>query len=138
MPKDTESVVIDSYPVDDGHLSLRKRLQVVHNPSSYAPANKWFNRDMDPTPPEDQTWGIWNYIAYWICGAFSISIWEQGSSMFAVGLKWKLSIFGALTLLATSRTPGLELWSDGKWFPIEPTHSAYVFNIGNKLVTLSI
>lgn len=30
--------------------------------------------------------------AYWICDAFSIAIWEQGSSMVAVGLNWKLSI----------------------------------------------
>ncbi|KAK0446053.1 permease for cytosine/purines, uracil, thiamine, allantoin-domain-containing protein [Desarmillaria tabescens] len=47
---------------------------------------------MDPTPPEDRTWDTWDYFAYWICDAFSISIWEQGSSMVAVGLNWKLSI----------------------------------------------
>ncbi|KAK0446054.1 oxidoreductase [Desarmillaria tabescens] len=41
--------------------------------------------------------------------------------------------FGALTLLATSGTPGLELWSDGKWFPIEPAHGAYVVNVGDLL-----
>lgn len=41
--------------------------------------------------------------------------------------------FGALTLLATSGTPGLELWSNGKWFPIEPAHGAYVVNVGDLL-----
>ncbi|KAK0480875.1 permease for cytosine/purines, uracil, thiamine, allantoin-domain-containing protein [Armillaria novae-zelandiae] len=93
MAKATESVVVDSYPANDEHPnSLRKRLQVAHNPSSYAPSSKWSNRDMDPTPPEDRTWGAWDYFAYWICDAFSIAIWEQGSSMVAVGLNWKLSI----------------------------------------------
>ncbi|PBK70996.1 hypothetical protein ARMSODRAFT_1083911 [Armillaria solidipes] len=92
MAKDTESVIVDSYPADDEHPSLRKRLQVAHNPSSYAPSSKLSNRDMDPTPPEDRTTGAWDYFAYWICDAFSISTWEQGSSMVAVGLDWKLSI----------------------------------------------
>ncbi|PBK94669.1 hypothetical protein ARMGADRAFT_61902 [Armillaria gallica] len=36
--------------------------------------------------------GAWDYFAYRICDAFSIANWEQGSSMVAVGLNWKLSI----------------------------------------------
>lgn len=64
MAKDTESVVVDSYPANDEHPSLRKRLQVAHNPSSYAPSSKWSNRDMDPTPPEDRTWGASPFLQY--------------------------------------------------------------------------
>ncbi|KAK0232404.1 hypothetical protein EDD85DRAFT_793220 [Armillaria nabsnona] len=73
MAKDTESVVVDSYPANDEHPSLPKRLQVAHNPSLYAPSSKWSNQDMDPTPPEDRTWVAWDYFAYWICDAFSRS-----------------------------------------------------------------
>lgn len=62
MAKDTESVV-DSYPANDEHPGiLRKRLQVAHNPSSYAPSSKWSNRDMDPTPPGNRTWSAWDYL----------------------------------------------------------------------------
>ncbi len=34
--------------------------------SAIAPDYVWTNKDMDVTPPEDQTWTIWSIMAYWV------------------------------------------------------------------------
>lgn len=41
--------------------------------------------------------------------------------------------FGWITLLATSGTPGLELYFDGTWQEVEPEQGAYILNIGDSL-----
>ncbi|KAK4050833.1 hypothetical protein OIV83_003255 [Microbotryomycetes sp. JL201] len=41
--------------------------------------------------------------------------------------------FGLITLLATSGTPGLELFTGGEWVPIEPAPSSFVVNVGDML-----
>ncbi len=44
--------------------------------STIAPPYVWTNRDMDVTPPEDQTWTIWSIMAYWVrteCVCYSSS-----------------------------------------------------------------
>lgn len=47
---------------------------------------------MGPSPPEDQTWTIWTWIAYWATGCITLGTWETGSSIIAVGLTWREAI----------------------------------------------
>ncbi|CAK7268596.1 hypothetical protein SEPCBS119000_003141 [Sporothrix epigloea] len=60
--------------------------------SAIAPPEVWTNKDMDPTPPEQQTWGIWTIMAYWATDTVNMGTWETASSMLAVGLSWREAI----------------------------------------------
>ncbi|KAI1149790.1 NCS1 nucleoside transporter [Nemania diffusa] len=57
-----------------------------------APAHVWTNKDMDPTPPEQQNWGIWSIIAYWATDVLNLSTWQTASAVLAVGLSWREAI----------------------------------------------
>ncbi|KAH9948616.1 cytosine-purine permease [Amylocystis lapponica] len=61
-------------------------------PSTFAPNNKWSNKDMDPVPEHERTWSTLNYIAYWISDATNVAVWELASSMLAVGLSWRQAL----------------------------------------------
>lgn len=52
----------------------------------------WTNRDMDPTPLEDQTWTIWSIMAYWATDTINLGTWETASSILSVGLSWREAI----------------------------------------------
>ncbi|KAI1338686.1 permease for cytosine/purines, uracil, thiamine, allantoin-domain-containing protein [Xylariaceae sp. FL0016] len=84
------------YSVDDnGGLwsRFRGRVRLQVEESTYAPAGThWSNKDLDPVPPEQQTWHTYNFVTYWISDAFSISNWRIGASLIAVGLSWKLAL----------------------------------------------
>ncbi|KAI0319812.1 cytosine-purine permease [Amylostereum chailletii] len=58
-------------------------------PSTFAPSSLWSNKDMDPVPPERQTWRTFNYIAFWISDAANPAVCELASSMLALGLSWR-------------------------------------------------
>ncbi|CAK7205221.1 hypothetical protein SEUCBS139899_007988 [Sporothrix eucalyptigena] len=60
--------------------------------SAIAPPDVWTNHDMDPTPPEDQTWSIWSIMAYWATDTINLGTWETASSILAVGLSWREAI----------------------------------------------
>ncbi|KAI0133472.1 NCS1 nucleoside transporter family [Xylariales sp. AK1849] len=61
--------------------------------STYAPpGSSWSNKDLDPIPPERQTWRTYNFVTYWISDAFSISSWRIGASLISIGLSWKLAL----------------------------------------------
>lgn len=47
---------------------------------------------MDPVPPEDQTWTIWTWMAYWATDTINLGTWEAASSIIAVGLTWRDAI----------------------------------------------
>lgn len=66
--------------------------QLPKQPSALAPDNVWTNKDMDPSPPQDQTWTIWTWIAYWATDCINLGTWETGSSIIAVGLTWREAI----------------------------------------------
>ncbi|KAI1432573.1 NCS1 nucleoside transporter [Xylaria sp. CBS 124048] len=57
-----------------------------------APAHVWTNRDMDPTPIEEQTWGIWSIIAYWATDVMNLAVFQTASAVLAVGLSWREAI----------------------------------------------
>jgi len=56
--------------------------------STYAENTAWSNKDMDPVPPQKQTWTMLNYVTFWISCAANVSTWQLGSSMLAIGLSW--------------------------------------------------
>ncbi|KUI55743.1 hypothetical protein VP1G_03144 [Cytospora mali] len=60
--------------------------------SAIAPDYVRTNRDMDPTPPSDQTWTIWSIMAYWATDTINLGTWETASSILAVGLSWREAI----------------------------------------------
>ncbi|KAH8663160.1 permease for cytosine/purines, uracil, thiamine, allantoin-domain-containing protein [Tricladium varicosporioides] len=50
--------------------------------------NKWSNKDLDISPPEDWTWAWWDYAAFWWSYGFSVGVWSLGSSMMSLGLNY--------------------------------------------------
>jgi hypothetical protein len=56
--------------------------------STFAESSSWSNKDMDPVPPHKRTWTMFNYVTFWISCAVSVTTWQLGSSMLAVGLSW--------------------------------------------------
>lgn len=77
---------------------LKRRCTSIHawelprQSSAIAPEHVWTNRDMDPTPPEDQTWTIWSIMAYWATDTINLGTWETASGILAVGLSWREAI----------------------------------------------
>ncbi|KAB5584951.1 permease for cytosine/purines, uracil, thiamine, allantoin-domain-containing protein [Coniochaeta sp. 2T2.1] len=74
---------------------FKRRFTALHSwelprqDSAIAPPDVWTNRDMDPTPPEDQTWTIWSIMAYWATDTINLGTWETASGILAVGLSWR-------------------------------------------------
>ncbi|KAH9908847.1 NCS1 nucleoside transporter [Xylariomycetidae sp. FL2044] len=77
---------------------LKRRFTSVHSwelpkqTSALAPSHVWTNRDMDPTPPEDQTWGVWSILGYWATDTINLATWQTASAILAVGLSWREAI----------------------------------------------
>ncbi|KZT63185.1 NCS1 nucleoside transporter family [Daedalea quercina L-15889] len=46
------------------------------------------NEDLWPVPPARRTWGMWNYVSFWITDGFNMNTWEIASSMIDAGLSW--------------------------------------------------
>ncbi|KAK6344105.1 hypothetical protein TWF696_007752 [Orbilia brochopaga] len=70
----------------------RPRLQLDPLPATYAPSNRWSNKDMDPVPAEQRSWRWYHIVAYWISDAFNVPTWSLASAMIAVGLGFRASI----------------------------------------------
>ncbi|KAL9563786.1 hypothetical protein ACKAV7_012175 [Fusarium commune] len=47
---------------------------------------RWSNKDLEPTPPEHRNWTWYNLPLYWFSNQFSLTGWNTGSSLIAVGL----------------------------------------------------
>jgi nucleobase:cation symporter-1, NCS1 family len=41
----------------------------------------WSNDDLDQTPIERRTWGVWNFWTYWMSESWNASTWSVGSTM---------------------------------------------------------
>ncbi|KDQ12362.1 hypothetical protein BOTBODRAFT_56931 [Botryobasidium botryosum FD-172 SS1] len=70
-------------------LAERKTWELDPDPSTFAPNNKWSNKDMDPTPPDQRTWTTWSYLTLWVTDAFGVSTWEIASASMTLGLSWR-------------------------------------------------
>ncbi|KAK9773865.1 putative Allantoin permease [Seiridium cardinale] len=102
MEKDTSEPTNDAHVVagsiDSTHggglwSRIKNHATLEVEESSYAPpGTSWSNKDLDPVPPEQQTWHTYNFVTYWISDAFSISNWRIGASLIAIGLSWKLAL----------------------------------------------
>ncbi|KAI1324650.1 permease for cytosine/purines, uracil, thiamine, allantoin-domain-containing protein [Xylariaceae sp. FL0255] len=66
--------------------------QLPKQTGALAPPHVWTNRDMDPTPLKDQTWGIGSIIAYWATDVVNLATWQNASAVLAVGLSWREAI----------------------------------------------
>ncbi|KAK6440311.1 hypothetical protein LTR95_003458 [Oleoguttula sp. CCFEE 5521] len=69
-----------------------KAWELPKQPSALAPDHIRTNVDMDPTPPEQQTWSLWTWMAYWATDMINLGTWETASSIIAVGLTWREAI----------------------------------------------
>ena len=60
--------------------------------SALAPDHVWSNKDMDPVPPEEQTWSVWTWMAYWATETVSLGTWQTGGSILKSGLSYREAI----------------------------------------------
>ncbi|KAK7509362.1 permease for cytosine/purines, uracil, thiamine, allantoin-domain-containing protein [Phyllosticta citriasiana] len=65
----------------------RRILKWVELPESQQ-GNRWTNEDLEPVPPEKQTWGVFQYVELWFLVNMNISSYQTGSSLLAVGMTW--------------------------------------------------
>ncbi|XDG08196.1 hypothetical protein ABKA04_007811 [Annulohypoxylon sp. FPYF3050] len=78
--------------------NLKRRFTSLHSweipktTGALAPAHVWTNRDMDPTPVEDQTWNTWSILAYWATDTINLATWQTASAILSVGLSWREAI----------------------------------------------
>ncbi|KAK8136595.1 uracil permease [Apiospora sp. TS-2023a] len=57
---------------------------------------KWSNRDLEPTPPEERTWTAMSLPMYWFTNMFSVTGWNVAASLIAVGLTWQQAFISAV------------------------------------------
>ncbi|KAI9736870.1 MAG: hypothetical protein M1818_005921 [Claussenomyces sp. TS43310] len=74
------------------HCTSAAAWRLPKQESALAPAHVWTNKDMDPTPPEDQTWTLWTWMAYWATDTINLGTWETASAIINVGLTWRDAI----------------------------------------------
>ncbi|KDN51568.1 hypothetical protein RSAG8_00113, partial [Rhizoctonia solani AG-8 WAC10335] len=73
-------------------LRSRSFWELQPEPSSFAPSNKWSNKDMDPVPIHQRSWTVWDYTSYWLSDGFNVATVKIASSMLAVGLSWRQAL----------------------------------------------
>lgn len=69
-----------------------KAWQLPKQESALAPSHVWTNADMDPVKPENQTWTVYTWVAYWATDTLNLGTWETASGILAVGLSWREAI----------------------------------------------
>ncbi|KAL5635897.1 hypothetical protein ACGC1H_004636 [Rhizoctonia solani] len=73
-------------------LRSRSFWELQSEPSSFAPSNKWSNKDMDPVPIHQRSWTMWDFASYWLSDGFNVATVSGTSSMLAVGLSWRQAL----------------------------------------------
>jgi NCS1 family nucleobase:cation symporter-1 len=124
-----------------GLETLRDLWAIKHSPSesTYAPSRGVLqsNKDLDPKPPEQQTWSAWQMAYLWSCNAINIGTMEQASSLVTLGLSYReaipcIVIGNILCTLAITANAATGTWLHvpfavlsrasfgvyGAWFPI--------------------
>lgn len=69
-----------------------KAWELPKQESALAPPDVWTNADMDPVPPQFQTWTLWTWMAYWATDTVNLGTWETASGVVAIGLNWRDAI----------------------------------------------
>ncbi|KZO98282.1 putative uracil permease [Calocera viscosa TUFC12733] len=73
-------------------LGKRETWELTPEASTFAPGSRWSNKDMDPTPPEQRTWKMGNFITYWISDAFNVATWDLSSALLTAGMSWSQAL----------------------------------------------
>src|SRR5271156_1342067 len=71
--------------------SANPNADAVARPAS-ASSSLW-NKDLAPIPPNQRTWGTYNYAALWVAMSVNIPTYMLASAMIAGGMNWKQAIF---------------------------------------------
>src|SRR5947208_6207793 len=51
-----------------------------------------YNKDLAPVPPEERTWGIYNYASLWVAMSVCTPTYMLASGLIAGGMSWKQAI----------------------------------------------
>ncbi|GAA5940821.1 uncharacterized protein JCM15063_000890 [Sporobolomyces koalae] len=62
------------------------QLQLPRQASTLAPEDIYTNADLDPTPPERRTWGIFTWCSFWVAASLDPAFFSLGSSLIPLGL----------------------------------------------------
>ncbi|GAA5820202.1 hypothetical protein JCM11251_005524 [Rhodosporidiobolus azoricus] len=54
--------------------------------SSLAPEDVYTNADLDPTQPEQRTWGYGTWFSFWVAASLDPAFWQTGASLIPMGL----------------------------------------------------
>ncbi|GAA5825919.1 hypothetical protein JCM5353_004554 [Sporobolomyces roseus] len=74
---------------DDSISTGRKQgfqLQLPRQASTLAPEDVYTNADLDPTPPENRSWGIVTWCSFWVAASLDPAFFSLGSSLIPLGL----------------------------------------------------
>ncbi|GAA6053603.1 hypothetical protein JCM3770_001548 [Rhodotorula araucariae] len=81
-------------------LRSKKSLQgwVLPKPeSAFTPEHQWSNHDMEPVPPEEQSWTSATFAAYWFSDLINAGSWSQISSFVSLNLVWWQGLLATFT-----------------------------------------
>ncbi|KAF2084926.1 cytosine-purine permease [Saccharata proteae CBS 121410] len=70
---------------------ILQKIQLEPTPGTFAPG-RWSNADLDPVPPEQRQWTTMNFVFYWANDAITPGSLRLGSSLYSLGLSWKLTL----------------------------------------------
>ncbi|GAA6025338.1 hypothetical protein JCM10207_008761 [Rhodosporidiobolus poonsookiae] len=61
-------------------------LKLPRQSSSLAPEDVYTNADLDPTAPEQRTWGYGTWFSFWMAASLDPAYWQMGASLIPLGL----------------------------------------------------
>ncbi|GAA6061366.1 hypothetical protein JCM10212_005820 [Sporobolomyces blumeae] len=73
-------------PLDSGYSKQGFQLELPRQASTLAPEDIYTNADLDPTPPERRTWGMFTWASFWVAASLDPAFWQTGASLVPLGL----------------------------------------------------
>ncbi|GAA5975902.1 hypothetical protein JCM11641_002833 [Rhodosporidiobolus odoratus] len=61
-------------------------LKLPRQSSSLAPEYIYTNADLDPTQPEQRTWGYGTWFSFWVAASLDPAFWQTGAALIPLGL----------------------------------------------------
>ncbi|ORY84069.1 NCS1 nucleoside transporter family [Leucosporidium creatinivorum] len=71
-------------------------VKLPRQPSTLAPEGTYTNADLDPTLPNQRTWGAVTWWTFWVSAAMDSTAWQTGGSLVGIGLDIKHSLIVVL------------------------------------------
>lgn len=78
--------------IQSNHVSTLDTISHILSSKATTNFDNSTDKDMDPTPIEDQTWSMWTWMAYWATDTINLGTWETAAGILAVGLSWREAI----------------------------------------------